>query len=78
MKWNFAFLLINLIFVAILLFEERQASAALDSEPELQAVFDSVFRPAGMSMLDFRRLMSIAKWHDVEPGEQLCREGHPS
>jgi len=78
MKWNLMFLLINVIFVAGLLIEQQQATAALDSEPELQALFEHVFKPTGMSLIDFRRLIGLATWRDLQPGDTLCTEGVPS
>jgi len=78
MKWNAIFILINVLFVAILLLEEHSAQLTLDSEPEMEALYTNIFKPSGMSVLDFKRMMQHAHWADLEPGETLCKEGTPS
>ncbi|CAM9408602.1 unnamed protein product [Phaeothamnion confervicola] len=71
-SWNGAFLLINLVMIALLL-DERRGATNLDDEQT--AVFEGVFAKLGLTPVDFVKLVRLADRRRVATGAPLAREG---
>lgn len=68
-KWNLVFLLVNVVQLTVLLYQRRPIAFS----PEEQQLKETVFR--AVDPVDLRRLLDLAEWRQVAPGEVLVREG---
>ncbi len=68
-QWNIALISVNLFQIAAFL-QERKEIVLSDKERWL---YESLF--SNFSTGDFKRLLKIAVWHHLNPGETLTRQG---
>src|SRR5580700_11505455 len=67
--WNALFLTINVVQVWRLLLERRPVRLRAEELSLYQAAF------RGLTPREFARLLSIGRWNDAQPGEELVAEG---
>jgi hypothetical protein len=71
-RWNFLFLLINLVMMGALLKQRFEAAGIPDEQKKLYATF---FQEKGMHSVEFMQLMSIANRKEYAKGEYLAKQG---
>jgi len=71
-RWNFLFLLINLVMMGALLKQSIEAAGIPDEQKKLYATF---FQEKGMHSVEFMQLMSIANRKEYAKGEYLAKQG---
>jgi hypothetical protein len=71
-RWNFLFLLINMVMMGALLKQRFEAAGIPDEQKKLYATF---FQEKGMHSVEFMQLMSIAKRKEYAKGEYLAKQG---
>jgi Popeye protein conserved region len=69
--WNSLFAVINIVQIAIII-KERTGIEFTEEERELHETLFKNFAP-----FEFMKLMRIAHWHQVAPGDVLTVEGKP-
>lgn len=67
--WNAVFAVINIVQIAIII-RERAGIEFTEEEKELYETLFKTFAP-----FEFMKLMRLAKWHQVAPGEVVALEG---
>ena len=67
--WNVAFIAVNLVQIAILIYQRRSISFT-EEEREL---YETVFY--NLAPVEFLKLMRQASWHTAAEGDTLAREG---
>ena len=69
--WNSLFAVINIVQIAIII-KERTGISFTEEEKELHETLFKNFAP-----FEFMKLMRIANWHQISPGDVLAVEGQP-
>lgn len=67
--WNLFFIVVNVIQLAVLIYERRPVVLS----PEEEEVYQRAFR--SVTKVDFLKLMSKCQWREADPGEVLIEEG---
>jgi CRP-like cAMP-binding protein len=67
--WGIVFILVNLVRVAMLLWERRPVVLSGEEENLYQLAFGS------MDKREFIKLMGLAEWQDCRPGEVIVKKG---
>jgi hypothetical protein len=65
--WNLVFMTVNVVQIAILLFE-RRPQLLLGPERDLYAQVFSDLSPG-----EFRRMVALGEWREIEPGDTIVR-----
>ena len=68
--WNLLFIAINATRLGTMVYGER-VSRFTDDE---RVLYETLFR--NFTRLDFMKLIRIAQWQDLTPGQMLTRQGH--
>lgn len=72
LRWNLFFCAVNTAHI-LLIYRERQDAAKLDDNA--MELYDDLFAPHGMSLVNFHRLLKTARWETYEPGTKLTEQG---
>ena len=71
-RWNSLFLIINITMILLLLKESNDAEHIPDEQKD---IYETIFQPHGMNMVDFLHLMAISQRREVNKGEKLVSLG---
>ena len=69
-RWNFFFILANLIQIARILNDRRD----VELNEEEQQLYDALFGDT-FSRQEYKKLLNEAEWHDLQPGQLLMAQG---
>ena len=71
--WGLVFVSINVFQIGLLLQERLQTSLSTRE----QVVYDQIFARHGITPPEFAKLVKLASWRTLAPGERLILEGEP-